>query len=725
MSAITTSAAAQREVIDPARVDVGKIAKALRISKRQAERNAGKGSWPFDEDIMPQGGKRRLYHVAHLPKDVRAALFTHLADVVPPPEPAEALPLTTTLADWQRRSLEARLALLAEADRLSVASTWRKAASLIERKAKDGALAPELARLMPVANARSGGGGGERTVALRTLYRWADLREKAVAAGNWAVLAPKEPAKVKAVRPWEAALLSLHRQPQNRGIKWCLEEGWKRFPGVAKPSYDQAKRFIAALPPIERERGRRGPNALLALRGFKRRDTSVLEPLDVAVADGHTFKADVAHPVHGRPFGPEVMALQDRATRFIFGWSAGLAESTWVVMDGIRNGVANLGLVAILYTDRGSGFVNDATSDALMGFYARLGMTHEKATAQRAQARGGIERSHQSVWVRSAKALPTYRGKDMDREARKKVEKRVEKDLRETGASPLLISWNDFLHFCQEQVDAHNNRPHRSLPKIRDAQSGKFRHMSPAECLQSWRDKGWEPLTLAPAEMDDLFRPYEERRTFRGEVKLPWGRYYDGALVPFHGQDVQVGYDIHDGTRVWVRDRDGRLICVARRDANLVPDMPASKVEHSREVRAKGRARIAHKKLREIELERRGDGLFLEHAPAAAITIEQQAVADAMFAKLEPSNPAEPLIQVDGGRPKFGDDLSWARWLAAHPDRATDGDRMYLGDLLRGNGFRVLLESEGVDIAALLTLVRRQPHETTQQEPHSSETIHA
>lgn len=722
MSAITSSAATQEGASDPARVAIKKIAEGLRLSVRQAERRAAKDNWPFDEEVMPQGGKRRLYHAARLPKEVRDALFAHYAEEVPLPKPATSLPLPASLADWQRRSLEARLALLAEVDRLSVAGTWRKAAVLVERKAKAGTLAPALLRLVPVANARSGGGEGERTVALRTLYRWADLREQAVAADNWSILAPREPARAKPARPWEVALLSLYRQPQQRGIAWCLDEGWKRFPGIGKPSYDQAKRFIAALPPVERERGRRGPNALLALKGFKRRDTSGLEPLDVAVADGHTFKAEVAHPIHGRPFGPEVMSVQDRATRYIFGLSAGLAESTWVVMDGLRNGVSNLGLIGILYTDNGSGFVNDATSDELTGFYARLGMTHEKATAQRAQARGGIERSHRSVWVRAARALPTYRGKDMDREARKKVVQRVEKDIRETGASPLLMPWTDFLRFCQETVDAHNNRPHSALPKTRDAASGKLRHMTPAECLQSWRDKGWEPLTLAPAELDDLFRPCEERQIHRGEVRLPWGRYYDGALVPFHGQTLRVGYDIHDGSKVWVRDQNGRLICVARRDANVVPDMPESKVQHSRDQRAKRRARIAHDRLHEIELERRGERLLLDPAPAETITLEQQAAADAILAKLEPSNPATPVIQVDGARPRFDDDLSLARWLAAHPGRATANDRAYLADLLRRNSFRALLESEDVDIAALLSLVRTPPRDTT---PDNGETIHA
>lgn len=734
--------------------EIASIAKWLpeiAATEQNVRETAKRSAWPSRPREKSQGGGKE-YPIAGWPEAMRAALMEAISARVPTvcavlqvriepegpapvspelvrsrpvpaaPSPAEALPLPTSLADWQRRGLEARLALLAEVDRLAVASSWRQAAVLIERKAKAGTLAPALLRLLPIANARSGGAGGARTVALRTLYRWADLREQAVVADTWTVLAPKEPAKVKTVRPWEAALLSLYRQPQQRGIPWCLEQLPKRFPGLPVPSHDQAKRFIAALPPVERERGRRGRMALLALKGFKRRDTSVLEPMDVVVADGHTVKFDVAHPMHGRPFGPEVMAVQDRATRYIAGWSAGLAESTWVVMDGLRTAVSRLGMIAIFYTDRGSGFVNDATSDELLGFFERLFLTHRKATAQRAQARGGIERNHQSVWVRGARGQITCRTRDMDREARKAVTKRVEKDIRETGASQLLMPWEDFLRWCQEQVDAHNHRPHSSLPKIRDAATGKMRHQSPAECLQSWRGKGWEPVPLADSEMDDLFRPYEERRTVRGEVKLPWGRYYDGALVPFHGQDVRVGYDIHDGTRVWVRDRDGRLICVARRDANVVPDMPASQVEHARNKRAKGKAKIATDKLHLIELERRGGALLLDHAPADPITLEQQAAADAVLARLEPSKPADTLIRVDGARPSFGDDLSWARWLAANPDRATEKDRGYLADRLRGNAFRFNLEAEGVDVAALLSIVRRPPHE---HQPNNNETTHA
>jgi putative transposase len=65
------------------------------------------------------------------------------------------------------------------------------------------------------------------------------------------------------------------------------------------------------------------------IKPFVRRDISQLQPNDVWTADGHTFDAEVQHPMHGRPFRPEITAIIDVATRRIIGWSVGLAESVW------------------------------------------------------------------------------------------------------------------------------------------------------------------------------------------------------------------------------------------------------------------------------------------------------------------------------------------------------------------------------------------------------------
>ncbi len=633
----------------------------------------------------------------------------------PPAEPAK-------LADWQRRTRDARAAVLAEVDRLQAlgGKSVTGAVALVVEGARIGELSPALLSLVPAANARSRKGEGNRTLSVETVLRW----HRARAAHGVAGLVPRESKPATPVPAWMAPLLALHRRPQHPSLSACLEELPQHLPaGVTAPTETTARRWMSKLSIQERSKGRLGPRAMLALKGFIRRDTSMLEPMDVVVADGHTFRARGAHPMHGKPFQPEVMAVMDAATRYAFGWSAGLSESTHVVMDGLRHGVSQLGLFAILYTDNGSGFVNEATSDELTGFYGRLGCVHEKAQPGRAQARGLIERPNQSLWRRSAKKQTSYVGRDMDREAARRIDKLTEADIKEAGRSDLLPSWQEMLDFIGAEVEAYNNRPHRSLPKIRDPQTLTMRHMSPAECLQSWRDKGWQPMLLDPAEMDDLFRPYERRKAIRGEVSLPWGRYYHRDLVAHHGDGVLVGYDIHDGSRVWVRSEDGRLICVAQRNANVQPYMPTTKVEHSRNVRAKGRARILTNHLRAVELERVGPGRVLDLT--AEPTPEMREVAEAEFLRL--SGPSEPALggpvsdaahpaahpaiapaapqdaaQADpDARPKFIDDTSWARWLSTHPARATEQDAQLLRSELRRHEFRLMLEMEGVDLSAL------------------------
>lgn len=508
-------------------------------------------------------------------------------------------PISQPLADWQLRCAEARAAILLEVERLACFVGVEAAIEEVVQLAAEGALRPDLQELVAAANARTGK-EGKRTLSIRTIKRWRSLH----GAGGVEALTPAAPAPA-APPAWGATLLKLYNTPTKRSLVAVMEDLPAALPaGVPCPDYHAARRFLARVSIVDRERGRHGPNGLLKFKGFKRRSTEGLQPLDIVTADGHTFKADVAHPVHGRPFRPEVCALQDVATRYVFGWSAGLAESTTVVMDAIRHGVSTLALFALFYTDNGSGFVNDAMTADVTGFLSRLGATPTNSLPGRAQARGKIERLQGSLWKRAARKLPTYSGRDMDSEARHKVVKFVKRDLKERGGSRLLMGWQDFLDFCAAEVEAYNNRPHRSLPRIRDAATGKLRHQSPAEALEDQRAKGWTPETLTPEAMTDLWRPYEIRSTQRGEVRLPWGTYFAQELVPFGGEQVRVGYDIHDGSKVWVRTLDdGRLICVAARDGNVIAEQPASKIEHARQRRAEGRLRLLNQHAEEVRAE--------------------------------------------------------------------------------------------------------------------------
>lgn len=541
---------------------------------------------------LPEGARRSLLK----------AVIDAPADLPVPTKPSRTIELAapaSPLADWQLRCAEARAAILLEVERLACFVGVEAAIEEVVQLAAEGQLRADLQGLVAAANARTGK-EGKRALSIRTIKRWRSLH----GAGGIDALTPAAPPPA-APPAWGAALLKLYNTPTKRSLAAIMEDLPAALPeGVPCPDYHAVRRFLARVSVVDRERGRHGPNGLLKFKDFKRRSTVGLRPLDVVTADGHTFKADVAHPRHGGPFRPEVCALQDVTTRYVFGWSAGLAESATVVMDSIRHGVSSTGLFGIFYTDNGSGFVADAMTADVTGFLSRLGATPENSKPGRAQARGKVERLQATLWKRAARKLPTYNGRDMDREARRKVVKLVSRDLKERGGSRLLMDWQDFLDFCAAAVEAYNNRPHRSLKRIRDEATGKLRHQSPAEALAEHRANGWSPDTLTPEAMTDLWRPYEIRTTQRGEVRLPWGTYFGRELVPFGGEKVRVGYDIHDGSKVWVRTLDdGRLICVAERDGNVIAEQPASKVEHARQRRAEGRLRLLNQHADEVRAE--------------------------------------------------------------------------------------------------------------------------
>lgn len=648
-------------------MSAGELASAklpgLPSTKAKLLDRARREEWPSRSRNGKGGG--REYPVSALPQAAREELLSReLTDrpTLPVAAPAQvpavvAEPSTSGLADWQRRCMEARAAILMEVERLAAISGQEPAIRQFLAQAERGELRPELQALIPVANAKSGK-EGKRTVSRRSLFRW---KAEAAKAGV-AALAPREAVVQQEVPAWAPALLKLYRVPMKRPLAAIMEDLPDALPaGVQVPSYGQARRFLKSMSVVDRERGRHGPNGLLKFQAFRRRSTEGLMPFDIVSADGHCFKADVAHPVHGRPFRPEVCAIIDVATRYVSGWSAGLAESAHVVMDSIRCSVERYGQFAGFYTDNGSGFVGEMIADGIIGLLGRIGATPVNSIAGRAQSRGKIERLQGSLWKRAARMLPTYSGRDMDNEARRRVVKVVEADIKRAGASPILMSWNEFLQWAGEQVEAYNNRPHSALPKIRDPQSGRLRHQSPAEAMEAAMAQGWEPMMLGEKVLEDLFRPQLLRKAVRGEISLPWGRYFAAELVPFGGEQVRVGYDIHDGSRVWVRTMDNRLICIAHRDANVVPEMPASKVEHMRRERETRRIALKEQQIALIRAEN-GPSLLEMSAEMPVEALRFQAELEAEFARAElPPSAPQPAQVSETGIP-LDPDQRFAFW---------------------------------------------------------------
>ena len=648
---------------------------------------AARENWPWRKREGRGGG--REYSIEALPAETREALLAqaaaHLPAVVPPaPLPAlraESLPTPATLARWQRDIMDARCAILNHVDTLAEIHGVVKAVKKIVLQAKTGLLPAPLQQLLPTANARSGNKRGKQTLCPRTLFRWRELRAQGVTA-----LAPKEPPK-QPIPPWAPYFLKCYRVPRRIGVPEALEDMAEILPsGIPMPSESQCYRLLARMSKVEREMGRRTGNDLRAIKPFRRRDTSDLEPLEVVLCDGHSFKAKVAHPKHGRPFHPEVCAVIDAATRKAIGWSAGLAESAETVADALRHAIQNTGIPAIFYTDPGSGNKAAVNADPAFGRYARLGITFKTGIPGNSQARGLVERFQASCWIRAARKLPTFTGKGMDGTTLHKTSRLLDKEIRAQGQSGMLPSWLQFLDQCAAAIDGYNNRPHKALPKITDS-AGKRRHMTPNEAWAVHAAKGWQPMTVTPQELDDLFRPRIQTTTRRGEVRLFGNLYFHVDLQHHQGEQVFVEYEPQDGRFVTVRDLEERLICKAGFEANKSRIYPVSASEKAIEDRARGRRKRKERDLEEIELERRGTTVVITPDNPKVIALRQKLLAE----EAAPQAAVVDLPTDAAGRLRYYKDL---RFRMGHGERISGRDLEWMGKFEETREGRTLLELE-------------------------------
>lgn len=703
-------------------LDVSEVAQLADIAKQNVRKAAAGKLW-FGVKLITRhvkgntGTPRRQILLTSLPQDLQARYLqqqveqAEIKSKLPIPlsaleEPApQQEPELAKLKGWQRKVMEARLSLVrrVQLHALGNGGSLTRAVQAVIADAKAGKLPPELQRALVQASAKK----HQEIPSERTLYRWV---KGAMSGTDAAAIAPRVQVKADACPAWAAKFLKLYQRPTKPSI-WDAWEALKTVVTDNPPSYQQCKRLLGRMGTVEKHRGRMGSRELKTLRGYVARDVSDLWPGDIYIGDGHTFDAEVAHPDHGRPFRPEITTILDVYTRKAVGWSAGLSESTWSVMDALRNAVETNGVPAIWYTDRGSGFEADAHTNPITGFLARLGITRERALPYASQSRGVIERAHQTIWVSAARQLPTYMGDDMDKQARDKAFKQTRKDLKEKGTSKLLLPWRDFLVFVQSAIDDYNSRPHSSLPRITEPATGQTRHQTPNEAWALATHEGFQPVMLSPPELRDLFRPHKRVKVSRCVVTLWNNHYYHDDLEPYHGEFVLVGYDIHDAGQVWVRDLEERLVCVAKWDGNKKAYFPKSAVEQAREKREAGRLKRLEAKADEIRAEGHPGNVIelrpltederqtarqelqkLEALQAPAAADDTHIYIRSESEVLEGDSPPE-LAPDNDGRPIFRSDIEYWRWIQDNPALATPDDYDYLDQrIAESSAFRFQVE---------------------------------
>jgi putative transposase len=611
----------------------------LPATKVALSNKAQREGWPFVE-VTGVGGTRREYTPpANVVEAIKEKAAREVVAVVPVKrlalKPEDQLPLIVT--ESQGLQLDARKGVLLALETLMNRSGYplKKAARILIEMARKGEAGEQLVAMLKMARDGRGRPSPDGLPSERSVLRFVEYER----AG---MLAPKKREADMSVPPWAKAFMEYYQRPE----KPTVEHAYRQFLNALDatdqaPSIWKVRRFLDKVGKVTLQLGRMGDREIKSLKGFVRRDFASLLPGDIYSADGHTFDAEVQHPMHGRPFRPEITSVVDIATRKTVGWSVGLAESAFAVLDALRAAVLTGGIPAVFYVDNGSGYKNELMTDIGTGLLARLGTEMINSLPYNSQARGVIEKLHQTIWVNAAKELPGFIGRDMDRQAKQTTFKLSRKALASAAGDAVampLMAWDRFVAFCEEKVAEYNNRPHRSLPKVTDPATGRRRHMTPNEAWARAEEAGFAAHLVTDDEARPLFRPQVLRTVRRCEIELFGNRYFTRKLEEFHTEQLRVGYDIHDPAHVWVYDEAGRFICTAELDGNKRDYMPMSVIERARDKREAGRERRLENKLEEVRLERRG---------APALEMPQQISIPGLMGSINLTQLAERARQAE------------------------------------------------------------------------------
>lgn len=534
----------------------------------------------------------------------------------------------------QKDIADARAMLAQEVLKLIRLGSSRTAAvNLISAQSREGTLPPHLQRAADAANARKG--ASRKGFSPRSLQEWVTVYQSTGNGGErLALLAPGHQKKRKPEHiAWLPDFLVFWRDPQGFSMKECYRKfcaAWDvRYQDepamlAAAPGYDAVRRALHKMSKRERLRGRVTGSAATALEPYQKRDWSQLPVNGCWVSDGKSLNMKVAHPIHGRPFTPELTLVIDARTRFVTGWSLSYSENALGVAEAYACGMRHYGKPLIVYSDNGGGQTNNMLDDELLGIFSRLGIDsgdgeHITGIPGHPQARGIIERLNAVIPLRIAQSFATYNGKRADREHVRVLDRAIEsavnaagkgKELSPRQASALrkLPSWAALLDAIRYEVDRYNNsHEHSELPKYNG------RYLTPAQYREAvLTAEGDDIEYLSEMELREMFKPQFIRTCSRGWINFDTNNYFAWELADYDGQKVRIGVDINNPDEINVYRMDGSWICTALWNGNTRAAVPLSMVESAKQKRAKRQINKLEGKIDVIRQETRP---VIEHQP--------------------------------------------------------------------------------------------------------------
>lgn len=453
-------------------VTLQQIAEALNITKRSAERRSIKESWLYVEQ-PGRGGRKRLYAIAALPKDVRGALSKAALFAVEQSLPAVAairpvsnvvpikaarLAVARDAADARQMIVrDARLGILNAIERVVQARgmTHSQAINVWLSGLKEGSMASMQQLWCALANNKNGyewdldWSSGHASAVPRlgqslayfaaklsrnTLYRWIGMRRE----GGDDALIPRKVMKDMRMPAWAPYLLAEMQRPQKPSLSrayrlmeknllslgWCAHVGNSRCGEREYPSYDAVSRWYdQKYSKLDRQRGRNTGSAMNPHKFAHKRTSDDMWPLLEVHSDGWNTHFTAPHPVSGKFVTFEVWHSHDVATRkaYVDERSIGLSESMIVILGSLYAVCAQDGEPVVWQTDNTGSVKNDRVEfDPAASIASRRGMTIVHNLPGNSQA-NGIAENFNKYLDECAKELATYQGKGMDSLTAKRV----------------------------------------------------------------------------------------------------------------------------------------------------------------------------------------------------------------------------------------------------------------------------------------------------------------
>ncbi len=532
------------------------IADILGVSKRNIQKRAKKESWSHIEQKI-KGGKQKVFLYNELPKDVQVKIAWYEAKRIRErgkelireyPEllsykevEVEHVPL------WKQEIALARFDLVKE---------FSAKKSVLEKERFVEAY--NTKRLYPGIYEKVG------RVSLKTLYRWEKILEEH--GMNYLALVPRwgdtKRGRTKVTDEEASVILGilLHQNRVKiehaiRLTKYILKE--KGIPSPSSPS--TLRRFVKSFQQQHYDMwvlSREGEKALVdKVLPHLDRDSDVLKPGDILVADGHKCNFQVRDPFTGKPCRPILIAFYDWASRDIMGYSIFPTENIEAIHLALYRAILRLGRIpTVVYLDNGKAFrakiftgVKDFREEGISGLYARLGIHTIFARPYNARAKV-VERFFETL-ESFERMLPSFVGTEIKDKPAKLL--RNEKFMKYIGPN-YIPTIQEAKGWFEKWMEFYRSQPHEGLHGL-----------CPKDVFRPGPG-------VDPKQLYILMLSEKEARVYRNGIRLFGYWFWNEALYGLK-EKVVVRYDLHDLTSVLVFSQDGEFLCEAKRQEKVHP----------------------------------------------------------------------------------------------------------------------------------------------------------